>query len=141
MSRKPKTQGQPMIRFGEPAVVEATQGKGSELERPSPEVRVVDRGGSGAKPTSTSRRPGRPPIHHEPTRPVSVILRESDEAVIAEIASAIHNGTGASLSMAEVLRACLRGVHASGLDVSAAATERMLTELIAHQIGRGSSPR
>jgi hypothetical protein len=149
MSRKPKTPAQKMVAFGSPAESDARPPRSepvvstptvdevggpairrSTRQKPKPQ----GRGPQAKTPTKERRSPGRPPVHKEGSRAVSVVLRPCDENAITELLQMIEDANGAHLSVSELVRGCIQGIHASSLEVGLAATERQLAELIAREI-------
>ena len=84
--------------------------------------------------TTTARRRGRPPVHHEAWDKVSVVLMRRQVERLDALRGAIHTRAGTLLTRAELIRAVLDGLEDSRLDLTAVTSGAVLRELIARKL-------
>jgi len=83
---------------------------------------------------SSKPGPGRPPIHHESWSKVSVVLFDRQVRHLDRLATAIRGKNGKLLNRAEIIRALIDGFIASGMDISATASERDLRDRVTRRL-------
>ena len=85
----------------------------------------------GVRETPPSYGPGRPPVHEEDWTKVTVVLLNRQIVHLDLIAADIRATTGAAIKRAEILRALVDTLAASGIDLTSATSEADLRALLA----------
>ena len=92
----------------------------------------------GKTPVHLKARRGRPPVHREAWAKVSVVLFERQVASLDRLTHNVRKKIGKTMTRAEIIRALIDGLIASGIDITQHASEATLR---AHVVGRLSGRR
>jgi hypothetical protein len=95
-----------------------------------------------AKGNPDSKAPrGRPRVHLEPWAKVSVVLFARQVASLDRLTKGVRWKNGRTMTRAEIIRALIEGLIASGMDISIHASEAALGAHIAGRLTRRGSRR
>ena len=86
--------------------------------------------------SSTTRRPGRPPVHEEAWTKVTVVLFNRQIVFLDRLAANIRAQSGAAISRAQLIRALLDAVADADVDLTAATSENDLKATILARLGK-----
>lgn len=78
---------------------------------------------------------GRPAVHTDEWQKVTTILFNRNLVFLDRLALEMRQATGKALNLAEVIRALLDALEASGLDVSTVGSEEGLRTLVIERLG------
>ncbi len=92
---------------------------------------------SGPATPATPRGPGRPPAHEEPYTKTTVVLRNRQIVELDRLSNEIRAKTGGVVQRAQLIRACVDAVLASGVDLTGARDEDAVRAAVARRLGRG----
>ena len=87
----------------------------------------------GKTPVHLKARGGRPPVHREAWAKVSVVLFERQVASLDRLTHNVRKKIGKTMTRAEIIRALVDGLIASGIDITRHASEATLRD---HVLGR-----
>lgn len=86
---------------------------------------------------SAKIRRGRPQVHHETWKKVSVVLFDRQVAHLDRLLADMQRRSGGRLTRASVIRGLIDGLIASGADLSAAVSEGAVRDRIARLLRPG----
>ena len=93
--------------------------------------------GAGAQPFGNGKRgPGRPPIHDEEWTKATVVLFTRQIAFLDDLAASIRTQNGAVVSRAQLIRAVVDAVAASGIDLTLAASEAEMKAILLDRLSQ-----
>jgi hypothetical protein len=87
---------------------------------------------------SEKRSPGRPPVHTEDWKKVTVVLLERQIVFLDRLALDVRQSTGVSIRRAEIIRALIDALEESGIDLKDVSSESKLKDLMREIINDGS---
>ena len=94
------------------------------------------RGGSSS--ASSPRRRGRPPLERDTTVKASVVLFTRHVSYLDRLSLDIRDASGRIVTRSDALRGIVEGVATSGVDLTAAASEAEIADVIRSRPGRRS---
>ena len=105
-------------------------------QTPKPGKPAADIFAPTKRPSSTPRRPGRPPVHEEAWTKVTVVLFNRQIVFLDRLAANIRAQSGAAISRAQLIRALLDAVADADLDLTVARSEADLKRTMLARLGR-----
>jgi hypothetical protein len=82
------------------------------------------------------RMPGRPIVHDEPWRKITLVTFDRQIAQLDEIRVGIRRKTGAAVKRAEIYRAAVDALIETGVDLTGARSEDDLKSIISRRLSR-----
>ena len=83
-----------------------------------------------------TRRPGRPPVHHEPWTKVTVVLFDRQIVFLDRLAANVRAHSGAAISRAQLIRALIDALSDGDIDLTTARSEQDLKATLLARLGR-----
>lgn len=106
---------------------------------PQPKAKGSDRRSKlavQAHPDGNGKRgPGRPPVHVEEWTKATVVLFNRQIAFLDNLAASIRTHNGTPVSRAQLIRALIDAVAASGVDLTPAGSEAEMKEILLERLG------
>jgi hypothetical protein len=93
--------------------------------------------GRGTTRVHLKPRRGRPPVHHEAWAKVSVVLFERQVATLDRLTHTVRKKIGKTMTRAEIIRALIDALIASGIDMTEHPSEATLRAHVAHRLTAG----
>ena len=90
-----------------------------------------------AAASDKKRGPGRPTVHTEEWKKVTVVLLERQIVFLDRLALDMRQNTGVSLRRAEIIRALIDALEGSGIDLKDVSSESRLKDLVRDCINNG----
>jgi len=101
----------------------------------APQIRMVKKLASAARPRKSKLGRGRPPVHNETWSKVSVVLFDRQILHLDRLATDIRGTSGKVLNRAEIIRALIDGLIDSRMDITSAGSEADLRARVARRLG------
>jgi hypothetical protein len=99
--------------------------------------KLADDSGAADHPEGNGKRgPGRPPIHLEEWTKATVVLFNRQIEFLDELAANIRAHNGTPVSRAQVIRALVDAVAASGVDLTPAGSEAEMKAFLLQRLAR-----
>jgi hypothetical protein len=110
----------------------------SKAKRSGKRARAFGESSEAAEvPGNGKRGPGRPPIHVEEWTKATVVLFTRQIDFLDNLAASIRAHNGKPVSRAQLIRALIDAVAASGIDLTPAASEAEMKEILLRRLGFG----
>jgi hypothetical protein len=90
-----------------------------------------------ASTPARKRSPGRPPVHTEDWKKVTVVLLERQIVFLDRLALDMRQSTGVSIRRAEIIRALIDALEESSIDIKDVSSESRLKDLVRDCINNG----